>query len=209
MAQFARPISDITNPAGLTGTFADIDEVSASDTDFIVSDDNTEVTCEFLLGTVSTPDANNATIVRFRHSKADTGVPNSTTGNTQTFSAWIYQGATLICTIASNLTMSAWVDGSYLLTTGEHDSITDWSDLRIRFTIAASGGGSPGIRRGGAISWSELETADAVVVGGTNIQQNVGGAWKVVDGMQINIGGSWKTVASVKQNIGGAWKDVF
>lgn len=46
-------------------------------------------------------------------------------------------------------------------------------------------------------------------VGGTNLQLNIGDAWKTVDGMQINIGDVWKTVAGVQINIGDVWNTVF
>jgi len=43
----------------------------------------------------------------------------------------------------------------------------------------------------------------------TNLEINIGDAWKTVDSMQINIGDTWKDVVSVQQNIGDVWKDVF
>ena len=44
---------------------------------------------------------------------------------------------------------------------------------------------------------------------GTNMQLQIGDAWKTVDGMQINIGDSWKAVAGAQINIGDAWKTIF
>ena len=44
---------------------------------------------------------------------------------------------------------------------------------------------------------------------GTNMQINIGDAWKTVSGMQINIGDTWKTVAGAQINIGDAWKTIF
>ena len=44
---------------------------------------------------------------------------------------------------------------------------------------------------------------------GTNMQINIGDAWKTVDGMQINIGDVWKTVDGAQINIGDAWKTIF
>ena len=41
---------------------------------------------------------------------------------------------------------------------------------------------------------------------GTNMQINIGGVWKSVNGVQINIGGVWKTAVCIQQNIGGVWK---
>ena len=45
--------------------------------------------------------------------------------------------------------------------------------------------------------------------GGTNMQINIGDAWKAVPAIKINIGDVWKNVVAVKQNIGDVWKDVF
>lgn len=45
--------------------------------------------------------------------------------------------------------------------------------------------------------------------GGTNIQINIGDAWKSVEGMQINIGDTWKEVTGAQVNIGDAWKTIF
>ena len=47
------------------------------------------------------------------------------------------------------------------------------------------------------------------VPAGTNMQINIGDAWKSVAGMQINIGDAWKSVAGMQINIGDAWKTVF
>lgn len=44
---------------------------------------------------------------------------------------------------------------------------------------------------------------------GTNMQINIGDAWKAIPTMQINIGDAWKAVASAKINIGDAWKTIF
>lgn len=44
---------------------------------------------------------------------------------------------------------------------------------------------------------------------GTNMQINIGDAWKDADAVKVNIGDAWKDVAAIKQNIGDVWKDVF
>ena len=44
---------------------------------------------------------------------------------------------------------------------------------------------------------------------GTNMQINIGDAWKEIDAMQINIGDTWKEVAGMQINIGDTWKEVF
>lgn len=47
------------------------------------------------------------------------------------------------------------------------------------------------------------------VATGTNMQINIGDAWKAVPAMKINIGDTWKDVASAKINIGDTWKTIF
>ena len=44
---------------------------------------------------------------------------------------------------------------------------------------------------------------------GTNMQVNVGDAWKDVASMQVNIGDTWKAVAGAQVNIGDTWKTIF
>ena len=41
---------------------------------------------------------------------------------------------------------------------------------------------------------------------GTNMQINIGDAWKEISAMQINIGDAWKAVVGAQINIGDAWK---
>lgn len=43
----------------------------------------------------------------------------------------------------------------------------------------------------------------------TNMQINIGDAWKTVNSMQINIGDAWKDVNNIQINIGDVWKTVF
>ena len=160
MAQFGRPASDITNPATWTGTFADIDEVSASDSDFGYSDDNTDGTYETKFSSLTDPVSSVDHIVRFRRSRVDTGVGGSTTGSAATVTVALYQGATLIRTIGTDLGTGAWNTSQITLTGTEADSITDYTDLRLRFDYTG-GGGSPANRRGIGISWAEIEIPDA------------------------------------------------
>jgi hypothetical protein len=162
MAQFLRPTSDITT-TNITGTFADVDESTPNDSDFVVSPDNIAATYETLLGgTFTDPAVNTGHIARVRHAKADTGVPPSTTGNSQTATFGLYQGATLIATLGTAVTLAGWTTLTYILTGTEADNITNYADLRVRVTIPAGGGGSPGIRRGAAVSWIEFEAPGAL-----------------------------------------------
>ncbi len=158
MAQFIRPISDITKTAAWTGSYTDIDEVSASDSDFIWTEDRTAGTyeCGLTTGAGDPLSAIDHTI-RIRHSKCDGGVPNNNDGNAQTFSAYLYEGTTLIATLASDVSCGLWADLSYTLTSGEANNITDYDNLRIRIEVPTGPGGPGANRRGCAISWAEME----------------------------------------------------
>jgi len=58
-----------------------------------------------------------------------------------------------------------------------------------------------------AIDVENLDLQEAAA--GTNIQINIGDAWKTVPAIQINIGDAWKNVVSASVNIGDAWKTIF
>ena len=161
MTQFGRPISDVTNTL-FTGGWAALDEVTASDTDFANTADNVTGQLEVALtASLSDPAVATGHIVRVRLAKADTGVPPSTTGNTQNMTVTLYQGATLIATVYASAAVGAWTQTNYTLTAGEANSITNYTDLRVRIDSPASGGGPSGNRRGGAVSWVVLELPDA------------------------------------------------
>lgn len=159
MAQFARPDSNVTQ-IGFTGGFAEIDEATADDADFAVTPDNTLGQLEVGLTNPTDPAVSTGHVLRYRLAKADTGVPPSTSGNTQLGTVSLYQGTTLIAADAER-TLGAWTTYSLTLSGAQADAITDYTDLRIRFDSPASGGGPGGNRRGGAISWAELEVPNA------------------------------------------------
>lgn len=158
--QFARPDGDITTTGVISGTFASIDEVTASDSDFVATDDNTAAVYEISLSDVIDPLTGSGHTLRYRVSKADGGVPNNNSGNDVTLNVELYQGATLIQLIENTLTLGLWTTRSLAFTNTFIDNITDYTDLRLRFTCTNSGG-SPSNRRGMAISWVEVEVPDA------------------------------------------------
>jgi len=159
MAQFLRPDGDITTTGVGGGTFASIDEEVASDSDFVWTDDNTAAVYEVSLSNVTDPGTDSGHILRYRVSKADGGVPNNNSGSVVTLNVELYQGATQIQLIENTLALGLWADRSLAFTPAFISSITDYTDLRLRFTCTNSGG-SPANRRGMAISWTELEVPD-------------------------------------------------
>lgn len=162
MAQFLRPISDITS-TGITGGWADVDEVVQDNGDFLYTGDNSAGTWEGLLSTGVDPLVSTGHIIRLGAAVIDGGVLSAGGGNDGLFQFYLYQGTTLIKTIfdGSITDDGAVVGFAQTLTVTEANSITDYSDLRIRCVFPASGGGSPAIRRGGGIVWAELELPNA------------------------------------------------
>lgn len=153
MAQFLRPDSNVTQ-TNWTGGFADIDEATASDADFAYGANNSSsATLEVGLSNPSTPAGGTCT-VRWRYAKVDAGTLSGT-GGTVTQTCGLYQGTTLI-TSSAVTTTGTWTAASF---TFQVTAITNWNDLRLRWTQTASGGG--GNARGSAVSWAEVETPNA------------------------------------------------
>ena len=157
MAQFLRPDSNITKTSFTLG-FAVINESTANDSNYAFSDNGAAGVLEVgLSDPASTPDPAGTSTVRFRIAKVDNGNLIGT-GNSVTITSEVYQGTTLIQADSARTATGSWVGYSFTFT---HGSITDWTDVRLRFSITTNSGGSPSNRRGGAISWAEVEAPDA------------------------------------------------
>lgn len=157
MAQFGRPISDIsTGGWSTTPLWSDLDD--NSDADFITSSKNpaSDTFENALTSTLSDPASSTGHIVRARMycSKANNG----------TGTMYLYQGTTLIATYAipGNIANS-WTTYSYTLTGTEADNITDYTALRIR--VAASGTANAYVY----CSWTELEIPDYAFDGNESV----------------------------------------
>ena len=177
MAQFLRPDGNVTQ-SGFTGGFAEIDEASASDSDFAYGANNTAATLEVSLSNATDPVSSSNHVVRYRVAKTNNGTVDGG-GNAVTVTAHLYQGTTLIASDTARTATGTWTAYSFTLTGTQADAITDYNDLRLRFTTTASGGG-PSVRRGGAVSWAELEVPDAPPAAITTAQagdSNVGSTW--------------------------------
>jgi hypothetical protein len=161
-----RPDSDVTDGAftkstgGNTDMYQMIDEVTADDSDYITTADGVDTTCEFGLGNpTNTPAAGDGVVVRYRYAFADTGGSSSII----TLSVALYEGATQR---AGTLYLTGFAPSSFLFTDGyftltdaEIGSITDWTNLRIRFGVNNV---STSDKRAG-ISYAALEHTRAVV----------------------------------------------
>lgn len=161
MAQFARPDNDdsigsyVDDGGGTTNIYQAIDETTASDTDFIASDWDPLVSVYIAgLSSVTDPASSSGHILRFRYQKGESGGGQPATIN---LTVRLRQGTTTIVQQAFNDISTTWTDGSITLTTGQADSITDYSDLNFWVQSHKPSGAR---QSRGEISWVELEVPD-------------------------------------------------
>ena len=142
MAQFGRPSADTyiggykDEADGVTNIYTHIDEVSYSDADYIKSalaPASAPYVCK--LTTVEDPLSSSGHTVRYRYCKDAAG--GATIGLTiELRQGYVNEGSpgTLIATSGAIADISeSWTSGSFNLSSGEADSITDYSDLYLRF----------------------------------------------------------------------------
>ena len=147
--QYGRPSSDVAvGNWTTTPLWSKIDEVTADDTDYIETPVN-GTTCEMALNSLTDPVLSTGHIIRYRHKK--------TGSNASTTTMYLFQGTTQICSQAVADTTS-WVISAYTLSAAEANAITDYTNLRIRFTD------SIGSLVTAFVSWAELEIPGAGVL---------------------------------------------
>ena len=142
MAQFGRPEADTYNGDGwteddgdTTNMFQEIDETSASDTDYVRSAlAPTNDAVVFRFSDVEDPVSSSGHIVRWQWGK-DAASGATITGTVELRQGYVNEGTqgTLIATCASAETVpDTFTADSYTLTGGEADAITDYTSLFIR-----------------------------------------------------------------------------
>lgn len=157
-SQYLRPQSDVTNTG--TNGFGAVDETTASDADFWYGDNNVAETLEVALtDPAADPLSSTRHVFRYRIAKTNAGTLDGG-GNAVTVTATLLQGTTTIRADSARTATGTWTTYEVALTGGEADAITNYDDLRLRFVTSASGG-SPANRRGGAVSWAEMEIPPA------------------------------------------------
>jgi len=161
MAQFGRPISDVSTGSWTTTTlWSRIDEVTASDTDFIQSANNpSNDTCEVALtSSLTDPSSSASHTVRYRANYTTSGGGSPPT---ITLECRLMQGTTQIATQTTTLSTGSaavWQDLTFTLSGAQADSITDYTDLRLRFIANKSAGARTAWVE---VSWAELEVPNA------------------------------------------------
>lgn len=155
MTQFARPDSDVaTTGWSSTPLWSKIDESSASDADAItgIFTSNTLATAEVGLSNVSDPLQNTGHKISVR---ARTNNPSLE----ETFFCDIVQGTTVKATLIAVLSGS-YITYTYTLSGTEADSISNYSDLRLRFRATTIAADPIGLSIN--VSWAQFETPDPV-----------------------------------------------
>ncbi len=154
MAQFARPDSDVTTgawvPIGGPATLFDtMNEVVASDTDFAESDSNpTFELMEVGLSNLPDPALSTGHVLRYRYQK------DSAAGAQIDLVVDLVQGVTVIATFTHLDIQPGFITQAQTLTGPQADAITDYTDLRIRFTADNPGAGAT---REAHVSFAEFE----------------------------------------------------
>lgn len=128
MAQFARPTSDISLGGWSGPAWSTLDEAVASDADLTTSPvAPASATLEVKLGIVEDPLSSTGHVIRYRLGKSATG------GAQINMDISLVQGTTVIATW-SHSNVDALTTYSQTLTALQADAITDYSDLRLRFS---------------------------------------------------------------------------
>lgn len=139
---YARPDGDVTDGSwtrddgGNTDLYSRIDETTPSDADYIKSSDLSaggSDTCELALGNVSDPGQDGYHRLRYRFRKQNVqGDPRVD------LEIRLIQGTTTIATRTEQNISTDWFDGVLTLTSAEAASISDYNDLRVRFTASVT-----------------------------------------------------------------------
>ena len=141
MVQIARPDADISagswtlEGSAPEGTiWESLDEVSANDAVDYIESVGGDHTCEVGLETLTDPGGNTGYVLRLV-------IRGEGSGGPERCLIALFEGATQRAISGNLSSRAAWGAVSYTLTTGEADSITAFTDLRIKLISDNLGGG--------------------------------------------------------------------
>ena len=155
MGQFLRPSGNVTR-SNITGSYTDVWEETADDTDYVYGAAGTVSVFEVDLSDPADTPGGGATTVRYRIAKGKSGSSPfvlASDGETVTVTCALYQSTTLIDTDAARTATGAWTEYNF---NPDTSTVSDWNDLHLRFTTAHGGGTA----RMGGISWAEAEVPE-------------------------------------------------
>lgn len=134
VAQYAVPISDTVVGTWITAPlYAKIDETTASDADSITSATKPEAsTCKVKLSNLTDPNMSTGHIVRYRYQK------DAAAGQAIALTIKLMQASTIIAQHTDSNISNGWTTSSFTLTSGEANSITDYTDLYLQFEATGS-----------------------------------------------------------------------
>lgn len=137
MAQFARPVTDVTvtgwttQSGGITALFDTLNETVADDADYARASLPDGDVLKLALSAVADPQTSNGHVVRYRIGKVGSGTIGMTVS--------LRQGSTEIASWPHTDVVTGPTTYEQTLTAPQADAITDYTDLQFWFT-ATSGG---------------------------------------------------------------------
>jgi len=158
MAQFARPDNDDTigawtdQASGTTDIYTGIDEATAEDTELVRSENDPSSSAYIAgLSTVTDPVSSSNHIVRYRYIKGQSGGGSPGVIN---LTIELREGTNVRASQTHNNVTTTVTDGSFTLTGGEADSITDYSNLNFKLVADKASGARTSW---GEFTWWEFE----------------------------------------------------
>lgn len=158
MAQFGRPDNDDSigswtdDGGGTTNIFENINQVTPNDSDYVRSEVDPSSSVYITgLSSVTDPVSSSGHIVRYRYQKGESG--GGAPGVIDVIIE-LREGTSVIASQTHNGITTTVTAGTFTLTGGEADSITDYSNLNIRLTSDKSSGTRTSW---GQITWAEFE----------------------------------------------------
>lgn len=172
MVQFARPFNDdaignwTNDVGGTTDIYQAIDEVTANDADYIESEINPSAsTCEIELSEVDDPETAADHIVRYQYRRRDSGGGSPPTID---ITVALTEGGVVRASQTHTSVSTTFTAGSFTLSAGEANSITDYGNLEVEFTANKTGGSRDVF---GNDSWAEFEVPNAPGAGITILRR--------------------------------------
>ena len=176
MAQTARPDADISdgnwvNQAGNnTNLFASIDESTASDSDYIIATDEgmgfgSDIVTIIGLEDMDEPDGNASHTIKYRATE-------SSGMSAMSLKVELLEGSTSRKSVTNSSLGGSFVTYTINLSEGEAGNISDYTNLRLRFTA------NDGMGMGSAckVSWAEFSAPDAAASAAPAAEPDMPGA---------------------------------
>lgn len=134
VSQYAIPSSDTSVGSWVTAPlWSKIDETTPNDSDVITSPANpVAAACKVKLSNLVDPQSSTGHIVRYRYQKGASG------GQAMGLTIKLMQGNTVIAQHTDSNIGNGWTTSSFTLSSGEANSITDYTDLHLQFEATGS-----------------------------------------------------------------------